>query len=631
MNTPNSLNKRLRDGEWIMGAALLVAAALNSACGIVECETKFACAPDGDSSMAADSVGGDGVVGGDGGSAGGQGSDGRQDGPSEGAGGGDDDDGDGEGDDDTGGALGDGAVLCDVDQHVEANACVACPDGTTHEAGDDASGMDTFCMDACEAALGVPCDEFDEAYIKASNTGHGDGFGISLSLSGDTLAIGAREQVSAPIRNGGNAPYIDATYSGTVYVFQRTEGVWAQEAALKASNTETNDFFGVSVSLSGNTLAVGASGEDSASTGVGGDQADNSASGSGAVYVFKRTGSVWAQEAYLKASNSEAFDDFGFWASLSGDTLAIGARGEDSSATSVGGDQHDNSALDSGAVYVFTRTEGLWAQAAYLKASNSGGDAVNNSGDYFGHSVSLSDDTLAVGAHGEASAATGVGGDQDDNSASGSGAVYVFTRTEGVWAQAAYLKASNSEAYDYFGYSVSLSDDTLAIGAHSEASAATGVGGDQDDNSASVSGAVYVFTRTEGVWAQEAYLKASNTGAGDLFGSSVSLSGDTLAVGALYEDSAPTGVGGDQTDNNALDSGAVYLFTRTEGVWAQEANLKASNTGAGDSFGYPVSLSDDNLAIGAIGESSAAIGIDGDQTSDSASASGAVYVRKISP
>src|SRR5690606_20389410 len=104
-------------------------------------------------------------------------------------------------------------------------------------------------------------------------------------------------------------------------------------------------------------------------------------------------------------------------------------------------------------------------------------------------------------------------------------------------------------------------------GAHHEASAATGVDSDQADNSASSSGAVYVFKRTGVVWEQEAYLKASNTGADDNFGSSVSLSGDALAVGAFGEDSAATGVGGDQLDNSASGSGAVYVFKRSGSVW----------------------------------------------------------------
>src|SRR5690606_570679 len=118
-----------------------------------------------------------------------------------------------------------------------------------------------------------------------------------------------------------------------------------------------------------------------------------------------------------------------------------------------------------------------------------------------------------------------------------------FRRTEGVWSQEAYLKASNTEAGDGFGVSVSLSEDTLAVGAYGEDGASTGIGGDQADNGAEYSGAVYVFMRTEGMWVQAAYLKASNTDAEDWFGNSLSLSGDTLAVGAFWEDSGAISIG----------------------------------------------------------------------------------------
>jgi hypothetical protein len=310
------------------------------------------------------------------------------------------------------------------------------------------------------------------------------------------------------------------------------------------------------------------------------------------------------QQAYIKSSNTGTSDYFGFVA-LSGDTLAVGVYNEDSNATGIGGDEADNSASDSGAVYVFTRTGATWSQQAYIKSSNTG------TTDYFGRSVALSGDTLAVGAYGEASNTTGIDGNQADNSAPGSGAVYVFTRTGTTWSQQAYIKASNAEAYDYFGYSVALSGDTLAVGAYAEA------GG---------SGAAYVFTRTGATWSQQAYIKASNTGAIDFFGTSVALSGDTLVVGAEGEASNATGIGGDQADNSALNSGAVYMFTRTGATWNQQAYIKASNTGANDFFGVSVALSGDTLAVGAICESSSATGIDGDQADNSALYSGAVYV-----
>jgi hypothetical protein len=312
---------------------------------------------------------------------------------------------------------------------------------------------------------------------------------------------------------------------------------------LKASNTGADDHFGTSVALAGDALAVGASGEASAATGVDGDQDDNEDPKSGAVYVFRRTGTTWQQEAYLKASNTDLNDSFGISVAFAGDTLAVGANGEASAATGVNGNQGDNSIPGSGAVYVFRHTGTAWEQEAYLKASNTGADVY---GDNFGVSVGLAGDILAVGAHGEASAATGVNGNQDDNSAPGSGAVYVFRRSGSTWEQEAYLKASNAEAGDFFGLRLALSGDVLAVGADSEASAATGVNGDQTDNSATSRGAVYVFRRNGTIWQQEAYVKASRGGAS--FGHSMALSDDTLAVGELR--------GG--TDD--VLAGGVYIF-----------------------------------------------------------------------
>ncbi|MGI9305005.1 MAG: FG-GAP repeat protein, partial [Gammaproteobacteria bacterium] len=173
---------------------------------------------------------------------------------------------------------------------------------------------------------------------------------------------------------------------------------------VKASTTGAGDEFSISLGLSadGNTLAVGARYEDSSAAGINGDQADNLALSSGAVYVFTRTGSGWSQQAYIKASNTEADDQFGHALSLSGDgnTLAVGAYGEDSSAAGINGDQLDNATVDSGAVYVFTRVGATWSQQAYIKASNPGtsGPVVGIfSGDRFGQAVSLSADgnTLA--------------------------------------------------------------------------------------------------------------------------------------------------------------------------------------------------------------------------------------------
>src|SRR5690606_41081837 len=111
--------------------------------------------------------------------------------------------------------------------------------------------------------------------------------------------------------------------------------------------------------------------------------------------------------------------------------------------------------------------------------------------------------------------------------------------------------------------------------------------------------AVYVFTRTGNNWSQQAYIKASNAVASDVFGSSLALSGNgsTLAVGAVSEDSSATGINGDQTDNSASSSGAVYVFSRTANIWSQQAYIKASNTDASDNFGQSVSLSSHGNAV----------------------------------
>jgi uncharacterized membrane protein len=263
---------------------------------------------------------------------------------------------------------------------------------------------------------------------------------------------------------------------------------------------------------------------------------------------------VWSQQAYLKASNTEAGDWFGYAVATDGDTVVVGARREDSAAIGVNGNQLDNSATDSGAAYVFTRTEGMWSQQAYLKASNT------EAGDKFGLAVAISGDTIVVGAFFEDSAATGINGNQADNSTPDSGVAYVFTRTAGMWSQQAYLKASNTDGDDLFGVIVAVDGDTIVVGAWGESSAATGVNGNQTDNSASAAGAAYLFTRTAGTWRQDSYLKASNTTSSAFFGSAVAVSGDTIVIGAYGESSAATGVNGNQMDDSAFYAGAVYVF-----------------------------------------------------------------------
>ena len=422
-----------------------------------------------------------------------------------------------------------------------------------------------------------------------------------------------------------------------------------QTAYLKASNTGFGDEFGgggtllgnaVALSADGTTLAIGAPYESSGSSGVDGNQDDESVYGAGAVYVYVSDDGSWRQQAYVKASNPGLADNFGYMIALSGDgnTMAVSAPYEASAATGIDGDQNDDSIPQAGAVYVFSRSGEAWVQQAYIKASNTGeagiGDQLGD-GDQFGFGLALSTDgnALAVGAISEDSAATGSDADQSDNSALSAGAVYVYSRTGTTWTQQAYVKASNPGGGDLFGYSVALSADgsVLAATAYDEDGSRAGTNEVQDDE-VTGTGALYVFSLDGSEWMQEAYLKPSNSERNDAFGVAVAISadGNTVVGTALDEDGMTTGVNSTpQPDMQInLSTGAVYLFARDDGGWSEQAYFKASNTGANDTFGARLALSGDGstLAVGAQLEDSAGQGVDAAQDDDSAQEAGAVYL-----
>jgi hypothetical protein len=383
-------------------------------------------------------------------------------------------------------------------------------------------------------------------------------------------------------------------------------------AFVKPSNPAAAAEFGHAVAISGDGLTVA----------VGASLVANEA---GAVYVFRRTGDVWAQEAIVTAANAEAGDQFGWSVALSGNgnTLAVGARREDSGSVGVNGIATDNSVMSSGAAYVFTRAGTTWTQQAYVKASNT------DVGDSFGQDVALSADglTLAVAAPEEDSNATMINGNSANNLATEAGAVYVYTFTL-AWAQQAYMKPSNTDAGDQFGWSIALASDgsTLAVGAYREDS---GVVGSPADNSSTNAGAAYVFTRSGNLWTQRAYLKAPALDLGDNFGYGIAISNDgsRVAVSAEGESSAAAGVGGNASDNSAVSAGALYVFAGT-GTWAPQAYVKATNPDADDQLGFCVTLSGDGslLAGGAFHESSASAQTPAD---NSLSHSGAAYTYRF--
>jgi trimeric autotransporter adhesin len=394
--------------------------------------------------------------------------------------------------------------------------------------------------------------------------------------------------------------------------------------------------------------------------------------------------------AYIKASNTGKDDQFGGAVALSGDgnTLAVGAVNEGGAGKGVNpvvkaGKGSNEKVTNSGAVYIYARTPAGWKQQAYLKASNAA------EGYQLGNSLSLSYDgnLLAAGSIGEASSATGINGNQNDNSMPGAGAVYLFARKNGTWSQQAYLKSSNTggPVVGYqFGYAVSLSGDgsTLAVSETSDPSNATGINGNQKNTSAPDSGAVFIFNHSGDTWSQQAYIKPWNTTTpGLLFGYSVGLNGngDTLGVGAYNDEGrrgavyvftrnngtwsqqmrvlATNGQVGDylgcslaiSDDGNTILAGAVedkfsqinagqkdlldsvggaYVFVRAAGKWSQQAYVKAFNPRENDQFGWALAMSRDGntIAIGSHFEDSGAKGVNGDQSDASMEDSGAVYV-----
>ena len=379
----------------------------------------------------------------------------------------------------------------------------------------------TICAAASLSISQPAYAQISELKILPSDGAAGDNFGGSVSISGEYAVVGAFFDDD----NGDR--------SGSAYLFKRVGTSWAQEAKLLPADGAAGDIFGKSVSISGDYAVVGAS-----------EDADNGTE-AGSAYVFKRTGPFWAEEAKLLPSDGAEGDFFGLSVSISGDYAVVGAEGND--------DNGDGS----GSAYIFKRTGTNWAQEAKLLPSDGA------AGDLFGLSVSISGDYAVVGAW------------RDDDNGDGSGSAYVFKRTGPFWAQEAKLLASDGASLDLFGRSVSISGDYAVVGACC------------DDDNGSSSGSAYVFKRTDTTWTEEAKLLPADGAAEDIFGHSVSISGEYAVVGAFFD------------DDNGSSSGSAYLFKRNGTSWAQEAKLLPADGAAGDLFGASVSIYDDFAVVGA--------------------------------
>ena len=312
-----------------------------------------------------------------------------------------------------------------------------------------------------------------------------------------------------------------------------------EEVKLLADDGAANDFFGYSVALSGNTALVGAFRDDDEVKGV----------DTGSAYVFTRSGTTWSQQAKLTAADGEMNDTFGGNLALSGETAAVGVIRDDD----------DVKGVDAGSVYIFSRSGTTWSQQAKLTAADGA------EGDVFGWSLALFGNTLVVGAP------------RDDDRGNDSGSVYVFTRSGSTWTQQAKLTAADGAEGDVFGISVAFSGDTIVVGA------------DLDDDNGLDSGAAYVFTRSGNTWSQQAKLTAADGAPVDIFGVRVALFGDTAMIAARRDDHDVMGV----------DSGSVYVFTRSGTKWSQQAKLTAADGAANDRFGRSVALSGNTAVIGA--------------------------------
>lgn len=412
------------------------------------------------------------------------------------------------------------------------------------------------------------------AYVKASNTGANDGFGAAVDADGSLLVIGAAGEDSNAVVINGSQSNESAIDAGAAYVFRRVGTSWSQEAYLKPNNTGAGDAFGSSVAVSGTRIVVGAPGEDGPT---------NSVSGAGAAYVFVHNGVQWTLEATLRAADATADDAFGTAVSIDGDVVVVGAPG-----TQLG---------DLGAAYVFRRNGTTWSQEQKLTRPDSVGLAV-------GTRVAVDGDLVAASAIAVAS-----------------GTLYLFRRSGGAWGHEATLAADS----ELFGVSIAIEGLRLAVGATMDSCDGTGVNPSCSGDTLGYSGAVYVFRRDGDVWNQEAFVKASNAEEVDYFGQTVELRGDLMVATSLGEDSSSPGVDAIQGDNAANGAGAAYVFRRSGNSWTQVHYVKASNPDESDTFSF-ATLSADALVVGARGEDSAAVGLEGDQGDTAAgSGSGAAY------
>jgi len=426
-----------------------------------------------------------------------------------------------------------------------------------------------------------------EAKLTASDKADSDQFGYSCSLYENNVVIGARHD-DVPTNN-----------EGSVYVYERTGTTWNEIKKITASDISSSDTFGTSCAIYQNTIAVFANGEDEVANNAGAGYifdyerespnvvsilaeikeiqkitATDAVSGdymgisqcsmhmdslvvssyyadpggladAGAAWIFAKSGDTWVYEAKLTASDKAAGDNFGISCSIYGDTAVVGAHLDDAPTN------------NEGSAYVFTRSGTTWSEIQKLTASD------KTVADQFGHSCSVYEDTIIVGANFE-----------DPGGISGAGSAYVFMRSGTTWSEIQKLTASDKLGSDFFGFSCAIYQDTVVIGVYG------------DNGTTNNEGSAYIFTRSGTTWTEQAKLTATDGKINDQFGRACSIYGDTVVVSSYLIDIVEA------------DEGSAYIYTRSGTTWTLERKLTAPDKADNDQFGYSCSIYEDTVVIG---------------------------------
>jgi hypothetical protein len=415
-----------------------------------------------------------------------------------------------------------------------------------------------------------------EAQLKAHVPGDGDEFGMTVALSGDTLVVGAAKEDGGVAAMGNNAASPAATNGGAIYVFVRAQEGWVQQAYLKSSDGQAGDLFGSAIAIDGDTIVASSLGDEKISPA-------SSPSRAGKVYVFERKAGQWSETARLQAKASAIGDLFGASLAIEKDTLVITCERASGST--------------GGAAYVYAREAGAWTERATLAPQTPIRDSL------FGSAVALSGDTIAVSST------------EDIGSAGNAGAAYVFARRNGEWAQQARMQSDPPIAGGYFGWSLALAGDTLAVGLPNP-----------DPYRTTPRGQVYVFERGSEQWSRTAVITAAVPHSTDYFGAGVALSGTTMLVGASGDSSGSKTIPGDPAATDAAWSGAAHLFTHIGNQWLPSGYLKVATTVHDQAVGRCVALSNDYAIVGAPFDPYSAGGVNPGPSDMTLRNAGAVYV-----